>query len=401
MDAATGGTTISAELAAEAESNDLHTLGIEEEYLLFDGVEARAAEAVDDVIAEVPKALRESVQQEYLRSQIEVASPPQLELGGLFEALRDLRHEVAAACGRAGVRLVAVGAGPAPGPQTRLVDRSRYHQMRERFGDLSPGQGLCGTHVHVSIPDNETGVQVLNHLRPWLPLFQAATANSPLAGGRDTGYASWRSVMWERWPTVGPTPYLESYDQYTTLVSDLQNSGAMLDEGMLYWYARLSASYPTVEIRMGDVMPTLDDAMLLAALTRALVATLVLEVQDGKAAPRVPDPLLVAAHWRSARDGLEGLNIDMATREPRPAWRLMRQLFDYVRPQLERHGDLEMTTVLMGRLRSRGTGAARQRAILSQRGTVADVVDWLALATKGEAGGPDAGDSKPDEGDHQ
>ncbi|GIE93966.1 carboxylate-amine ligase [Paractinoplanes rishiriensis] len=384
MDAAVGGTTISEALAAEAESQELFTLGVEEEYLLFDATEPRATETVDDVLAEIPAALRESVQHEYLRSQIEVASPPQLELSGLHAAMRDLRAEVSAAAERAGARLLAVGTGPAAGPVARLVDTPRYHRMRERFGDLSPGQGLCGTHVHVSIDDAECGVHVLNHLRPWLPILQAATANSPFFGGRDTGYASWRSVMWERWPTVGPTPYLESHDQYLTLVSDLEASGAMLDEGMLYWYARLSARYPTVEIRMGDVMPGLDDTMLLAALTRALVATLVSDVRDGVPAPRVPDPLLVAAHWRAAHDGLEGVNIDMATREPRPAWRLMRQLFDYVRPELERHGDLDTATVLMGRLRSRGTGAARQRAVLAQQGNVADVVDWLARATRGD-----------------
>jgi carboxylate-amine ligase len=97
----------------------------------------------------------------------------------------------------------------------------------------------------------------------------------------------------------------------------------------------------------------------------------------------VAQPLVSAAHWRAAHDGLEGLNIDMATREPRPAWRLMRQLVDYVRSQLERHGDLEMATVLMGRLRARGTGAARQRAILTRGGSVSDVVDWLAGATRG------------------
>jgi carboxylate-amine ligase len=243
---------------------------------------------------------------------------------------------------------------------------------------------MCGTHVHVSIPDAETGIAVLNHLRPWLPVLHAATANSPLFGGRDTGYSSWRSIMWERWPTVGPTPYLESVDDYETMVADLEQTGAMLDEGMLYWYARLSAKYPTVEIRMGDVTPTLDDAILLAALARALVATLLQDVRDGIPAPRVPYPLLMAAHWRAAHDGLEGVAVDLATREPRPAWRLMRQLFDHVRPELERHGDLETATVLMGRLRSRGTGAARQRAILAQRGSVADVVDWLAQATRGD-----------------
>jgi len=384
METASGGTTISEEMAEEAESHDLLTLGIEEEYILVDAVESRGVEVVEQVVDLIPDEIRGSVQHEYLRSQIEVASPPQLELSGLHEAMRKLRKEVADAAERAGARLLAVGTGPAAGPVTRVVDRPRYHRMRERFGDLSPGQGMCGTHVHVSIPDDETGVQVLNHLRPWLPVFQAATANSPLFGGRDTGYASWRSMMWERWPTVGPTPYLESFGEYETLVADLEQTGAMFDEGMLYWYARLSAHYPTVEIRMGDVTPTVDDAMLLAALARALVATLLRDVRAGVPAPQVSHPLLMAAHWRAAHDGLEGVAIDLATRTPRPAWRLMRQLFDHVRPELDRHGDLEIATVLMGRLRAHGTGAARQRAILAQRGSVDEVVAWLAKATRGE-----------------
>nr|WP_051808015.1 glutamate--cysteine ligase [Actinoplanes subtropicus] len=384
MDAASGGTTISAEMAERAESHDLLTLGIEEEYILVDAVEPRGVEAVEQVVDLIPDAIRGSVQHEYLRSQIEVASPPQLKLSDLYQAMRELRREVAGAAERAGTRLLAVGTGPAAGPVARVVDRPRYHRMREHYGDLSPGQGMCGTHVHVSIPDGETGVRVLNHLRPWLPVFHAATANSPLFGGRDTGYASWRSMMWERWPTVGPTPYLESLAEYETLVADLEQTGAMLDEGMLYWYARLSAHYPTVEIRMGDVTPTLDDAMLLAALARALVATLLRDVRDDVPAPKVSHPLLMAAHWRAAHDGLEGLAVDLATREPRPAWRLMRQLFDHVRPELERHGDLRIATVLMGRLRAHGTGAARQRAILSQRGSVDDVVTWLANATRGD-----------------
>ena len=379
-----GGTTISAELAAAAEADDLLTLGVEEEYLLVDAVEPRAVEGVEEVFDQLPEALRGSVQHEYMRSQIEVASPPQLELTSLAAALRELRAGVAGAAERAGTRLLAMGTGPAAGPRIRIVDKPRYHRMRERFGDLSPGAGMCGMHVHVSIPDDETGVQILNHLRPWLPILQAATANSPYFDGRDTEYASWRSMMWERWPTVGPTPYLQSFEHYQTVIADLVASGAMLDEGMLYWYARISANYPTVEIRMGDVTPTVDDAVLLAALTRALVATLLRDVREGRPAPDLPHPLLMAAHWRAAHDGLEGLNIDMATREPRPAWRLMRQLFDYVRPELERHGDLETATVLMGRLRSHGSGTARQRAIMAQTGSVSDLVDRLARATRGD-----------------
>ena len=381
---AAGATTISEELADQAQAQGLLTLGVEEEFLLVDAVEPHAVEAVEEVFDQLGDDVRDFVQHELMRSQIETASPPQLELGSLHVALRDLRTGLAAAAERAGARLVAVGASPAAGPYTRIVDKPRYHRMRERFGDLSPGFGLNGMHVHVSVPDPETGVQVLNHLRPWLPVLQAATANSPLFGGHDTTYASWRSMLWERWPTVGPAPYLESHEHYQQVLGDLVASGAALDEGMLYWYARLAANYPTVEIRMGDVCPSLDDTILLAALARALVGTILSDVQDGKRAPDVPHPLLMAAHWRAAHDGLEGLNIDMATRETRPAWKLMRQLFDYVRPELDRHGDLELATVLMGRLRSHGTGAARQRALLSQNGSVADVVDWLAATTRGQ-----------------
>ena len=383
MDAASGGTTISAEMAEEASEHDLLTLGVEEEYLLFDAVDPTPAEAVDDVVARVPVELRESVQHEFLLTQIEVASPPQLELADLFAAMRRLRHTVATAAEQAGVRLVAVGTGPTDGPPAGLADSPRYHRMIERYGDLTPGYGVCGTHVHVSIPDPETGVHVLNHLRPWLPALQAATANSPLVAGRDTGYASFRSMLWDRWPTVGPTPPLRSHAHYRETVAALVASGVMLDEGMLYWYARLSAHYPTVEIRMGDVMPTLDDAMLLAALARALVATLLRDVRAGVPAPEISPTLLAAAHWRAAHDGLEGLALDPVSGETGPAWSRLQRLFDLVRPELVRHGDLAMATVLMGRLRAHGTGAARQRAILARNGSVADVVDWLALATRG------------------
>ncbi len=382
MSAAGGTTEVPDDVARRAAEQHLLTLGVEEEYLLVDATGPHAVPLVEDVFDHVPAELRDAVQHEYVRSQIEIASPPVLDLQDLWQALGELRAGLAGAAENAGARLVAVGASPAPGPDADLVDNPRYHRMLERFGRLYPGNGLNGMHVHVGVADEETGVQVLNHLRPWLPILQAATGNSPFYEGLDTGYASWRSVMWERWPTVGPTPYLASYDEYQSMLDDLVASGAMLDDGMLYWYARLSARYPTVEVRIGDVCPTLDDTLLIAALIRALVATVLTDVHDGRTALRVPDQLLVAAHWRAARDGLEGLAVDPETRRTRPAWHLLRQVFDRVRPELERHGDLEMVTVLLGRLRARGTGAARQRAVHAASGDIADVVTWLADHTR-------------------
>src|SRR5918912_2371700 len=101
-------TAISEELAEQAESLDLLTLGVEEEYLLVDAVEARGVEAVDDVVNHVPVDIKDSVQHEYMRSQIEAATPPVLELRDLWASMTRLRTGLAEAAGRAGARIVAV-----------------------------------------------------------------------------------------------------------------------------------------------------------------------------------------------------------------------------------------------------------------------------------------------------
>src|SRR6187551_599186 len=106
---AAGATTISEELADEAQAQGLLTLGVEEEFLLVDAVEPYAVEAVEEVFDQLGDDIRDSVQHEFMRSQIETASPPQLELGSLFEAMKRLRAGIATAAEAAGVRLVAVG----------------------------------------------------------------------------------------------------------------------------------------------------------------------------------------------------------------------------------------------------------------------------------------------------
>ncbi|MCP3784469.1 glutamate--cysteine ligase [Micromonospora sp. A3M-1-15] len=362
---------------------DLLTVGVEEEFLLVDPHTGAAVPAVDLVMEQVPAELRGQVEREFQTSQIEIGSPPGLELTSIRHSLAMLRGELAAAAERAGVRLLAIGTGPVDGPVPPVVDKPRFDQMIERFRLLVPGPGNNGMHVHVGIPDAEIGVQVLNHVRPWLPVLQAVTANSPFAKGEDTGYASWRSVEWERWPSVAPTPWLESHEHYERLIRQLIASGVMLDEGMLYWYARLSAKYPTVEIRIGDVCPSVDDAVLVAALVRALVATAMTEIAEGRPAVNTDHHLLVAAHWRAAHDGLEGEGVDFTDGELRPVWELLDRLVERVRPELARHGDLDQVTDLLGGLRRHGSGAARQRAVFARTGKLVDVVADVARQTRG------------------
>lgn len=378
---------MSGEVAEQAQpwaaGTDLLTVGVEEEFLLVDPATGVAAPAVDAVMARIPAELRGQVQYEFQASQIEIGSPPGLDLSAVRHSLGLLRSGLAVAADEAGVRLVAIGTGPVEGPTSPVVDNDRFHEIVARYGLLVPGPGNNGMHVHVGVPDPETGVQVLNHLRPWLPVLHAATANSPFYAGRDTGYASFRSVLWERWPPVAPTPLLTSYAHYERLIDRLIATGMLLDQGMLYWYARLSAKYPTVEIRVGDVVPTLDDVLFVAALTRGLVSAALADIAAGRPAPDVDHHLLVAAHWRAAHDGLEGRAVDLVGGGTRPAWTALDDLVARLRPHLARHGDLTEIDDLLARLRERGTGAARQRAAFARAGTLTAVIDAIAEQTRG------------------
>ncbi|WP_320067513.1 glutamate--cysteine ligase [Micromonospora sp. RTGN7] len=371
------------ERGATPSGTDLLTVGVEEEFLLVDPHTGTAVPAVDLVMEQVPAELRGQVEREFQTSQIEIGSPPGLELSSIRHSLGMLRRALSEAAEAAGVRVLAIGTGPVDGPVPPVVDKPRFDRMIERFRLLVPGPGNNGMHVHVGVPDPETGVQVLNHVRPWLPILHAATVNSPFSAGEDTGYASWRSVEWERWPSVAPTPFLESHEHYERLIRQLIASGVMLDEGMLYWYARLSAKYPTVELRIGDVCPSVDDAVLIAALVRALVATAMTDIVEGRPPVRTDHHLLVAAHWRAAHDGLEGDAVDLTDGELRPAWELLDRLVERLRPELERHGDLAEVTDLLGGLRRHGTGAARQRAVFARTGNLVDVVHDVARQTRG------------------
>ncbi|SCE91560.1 carboxylate-amine ligase [Micromonospora purpureochromogenes] len=374
---------VAAASQAAPNGTDLLTVGVEEEFLLVDPHTGAAVPAVDLVMEQVPAELRGQVEREFQTSQIEIGSPPGLELRSIRHSLGVLRAALADAAERAGVRLLAIGTGPVDGPVPPVVDKPRFDQMIERFRLLVPGPGNNGMHVHVGVGDPETGVQVLNHVRPWLPVLHAVATNSPFARGTDTGYASWRSVEWEHWPSVAPTPFLRSHEHYQRLIRQLVASGVMLDEGMLYWYARLSAKYPTVEIRIGDVCPSVDDAVLVAAMVRAMVATAMADIAEGRPAVNTDHHLLVAAHWRAAHDGLEGEGVDLTNGELRPAWALLDALVDRVRPALESHGDLAEVTDLLAGLRRHGSGAARQRAVFERTGRLEDVVADVARQTRG------------------
>ncbi|WP_068925325.1 carboxylate-amine ligase [Planobispora rosea] len=356
-------------------------VGVEEEFFLFDPRTGRTIPRAAGVLDAVRDPDR--VQREFAACQVETASSPHTDLGELQRELVRLRSELSGAARRAGCRLTACGSAPFENSATgaTVTDIPRYLRIARAYGAIARGEKCCGCHVHVEVPDREEAVQVCNHLRPWFPTLLALTANSPFTAGRDSGYASWRTIAWGRWPTVGPPPLLDSAADYRATVDALVRSGVILDEAMVYWLARPSHHLPTVEVRVADVCATAEETVAYAAIVRALVTTVLHDIRSGVPAPRPVEALLEGAHWRAARDGLEGQGVDPFTGAPVPAWRLVDELMARIGPALAAAGDLPMVTERLFLLRCLGSGAARQRAVYGQRSNLQDVVAWMGRQT--------------------
>jgi carboxylate-amine ligase len=276
------------------------------------------------------------------------------------------------------LRLLVSGVAPlAEDGPVAITRDDRYQRMAAEFGGVARSSLTCACHVHVAIPDRATGLAMSNRIRPWLPVLLALTANSPWHEGMDTRYASWRHVMWSRWPSAGPPPYFESVDHYESTVAALSVTGAILDRGMIYWDIRLSEHQPTVEVRISDVAATPRDAALLAVLVRALAAR---AVDDGVAPGPDSQPaavILRAQLWRAARDGLAGRCVDPDSGELVPTWRLVDGLVNRLRTQLRSTADEDFVVETVARLRETGSGAQRQRAAFARRRRPADVIDAM------------------------
>ncbi|WP_433201210.1 carboxylate-amine ligase [Dactylosporangium sp. CS-047395] len=353
------------------------TVGVEEEFLLLDPDTWQNAPRADAARERIPAALRERSQVEFRRSMMEMVSPVCTDLSQLYDALRENRTAAGLAAESVGARLVAVGATPIGEPDLEVVDTPRYHAIARHYGPIAYDPALCGFHVHVGVPDRELAIQVCNAIRPWLPLVQALTANSPWHAGTDSGHASWRGIALERWPSLGPAPYLRSSEDYERVIAELVATGVMLDASMVLWWARPSSRYPTVEVRVADVCPTAAETVVVAGLVRALIATAITDIAAGREALRPPEHLLRAAHWNAAHAGMGGTLIDLRTHEARPAWDLVEDLIELVGAALDRHGDRVRVVLGLGHLREHGTGAERQR----RNGTVADAMLTVSQAT--------------------
>ena len=305
--------------------------------------------------------------------------------GSLLEvrgALRASRRHVADVARRHRVVAVATGVAPFGMPVPPPVTANpRYVELTRRFPAAMSTAGTCGCHVHVAVPSRQLGVEALLRMRPWLPVLVALTANSPIWQGRDSGWASQRAVLASRWATAVPVPPVTTVEEYDALLAAAVGSGDALDVRSVYFLARLSPRYPTLETRVADVALTVDETVCYAGLVRALVALAVEEALRGRPVAPVGQAELVRSCAAAARVGLAGALPDPWTGRPVAAWELVDRLVAAVRPQLLAHDDEALVVAALARLRVTGGGAQRQRRLFEAASSPPAFVASLARCT--------------------
>lgn len=375
----------------------VRTFGVEEELLIADpgdGAPLALASGLLDAAApseaEVGPEGGPALKSEFKQEQIEVNSRPCRTAKELRAEIRAGRELADSAARVMGARVAAL-ATPPVFHATPTTGNQRYTTMGEEFGLISREQLTCGFHVHVSIESPDEGVAVLDRMRHWLPVLLALSANSPFWMGADTGFASYRTQIWNRWPTAGPMDVFGSADGYRAVLSELLSTGVPLDEGMIYFDARLSRGHPTVEIRIADVCLYAEDALTLAVLARALVETAAGEWRKGEPPSSILTPVIRMANWKASRFGVNNQLLHPVEQMPYAAADVAGALLRHLRSALTASGDLALARGGVATILRRGTGERLQRQAYGQRRRLSDVVSAAIASTHNYGERSDAG----------
>ncbi len=337
------------------------TIGIEEEYLLTDAATGALRRAPDGLMAACREALGDQVSPEFLDCQIEVGTGVCADVAEARADLSHLRRTVARIAGDHGLRPIAASCHPFSDWRAQgTTDKERYRDLARDLRDVAQRMLICGMHVHVGIDDPETRIDLMNRFAVHLPLLLALSASSPFWSGQDTGLASYRLGVFDNMPRTGLPLRLTGWEDWERKVALLVDMGVIADGSEIWWDLRPSDAFPTLETRICDVCPRIDDTLTIAALVQALMSALWRE--RGTPSPDDDLFLLTENRWRAQRHGTsEGL-IDLARKSVVPVAETLDVLLIRVAPDAEHFG----STAQIARVReiaAGGTSAARQRHV--------------------------------------
>ncbi|MEZ5815532.1 MAG: carboxylate-amine ligase [Hyphomicrobiaceae bacterium] len=367
------------------------TFGIEEEFFVVHErtllVEPQAHERF---IARADELAGGGIHPELLQCQIETATPVCSTFDEARAHLTRMRSGLAQAGNEFGLSILAAGTHPtAEWPEQQQTAKERYDQVVNELQLLAFRNLVCGLHVHVALPDDETRIDVMRRSIPYLPILLALSCSSPFWRGMDSGFASYRLTSYEELPRTGLPPLLGSWGEYEAFAEVLRRAGIIPNPSYIWWAIRPSHKYPTLELRIADACTRLEDSLVIAALFQALVRTLVVDRRLNAGITSAERALAKENKWRAQRYGLAAEMVDpFGESASIPTPDAARRLVDLVRPHAEAlHSAAELSGV--ERILAAGTSADRQMTIyrealargLSRPNALNQVKAWIQEET--------------------
>ncbi len=364
-------------------ANHEYTMGVEEEYQLVDPDTGALRSRASDVLA---TDWANELRGELHETTVEIGTPVCGTVEEVEGELRRQRFQAATTAAAEGVDIAAAGLHPFSAWEgAGIHPDERYRAIVERHDRIAREVNIFGMHVHVGVPDRIDRTMLMEQVRGFIPHLVALSASSPFLDAEDTGFASYRSILWRQYPYTGVPPRFESDEEYRRFISLLLRSEAIQDRGNVYWSLRPHFSYPTLEFRAMDVCPRLEDAATIAALARLVVMGVAegeLEAPgSGGLSPDVWREVLTENEWHAARFGLDGALTDPETPSGKTGVRpAIRRILDGAAQLASAVGDLGVLERVETML-ERGNGADRLRRVHAETGSFEEVMAWLVRET--------------------
>jgi glutamate---cysteine ligase / carboxylate-amine ligase len=368
-----------------------YTLGVEEEYMLLDAQSFDLVQRIDTVLAAFVGHEDEArMKPELMQSTLEVATPVCRTAAEADRELRRLRSAVKQIAGENGFRMGSAGTHPfSLFERQRITARDRYRALVDQMQYVARRELIFGLHVHVAVDDPGKAIHVVNGLLVDLPLLMALSASSPFWRGEPTGLASTRQPIFAAFPRSGPPPRFRDYEDYASVVGQLEKTGCIADYTHIWWDIRPHPRLGTVEIRICDCVTRVEDAVAIAAFCQALVKHYCEQTEQEGGIPGYHRILTTENKWLAVRYGLEAPIMDLNTgaRNRIAVAQLVRRRLEEVEPHAKELGsDSELEGIR--EILSRGNGSDRQLRVYNANRDIVEVAREIADAT--EAGGTPA-----------
>jgi carboxylate-amine ligase len=359
------------------------SIGIEEEYQTIDP-ETRdlRSHIASEILPKAKMALREAVKPEMHQAVIEVGTKVCRNIKEAREDIQGLRRQMITLASQNGLLLAAASTHPfADWKVQEIYPDERYRQVLEEMQMLARANLVFGLHVHIGIEDRNTSIHIMNSMRYFLPHILALSANSPFWMGIPTGFKSYRSKVFERFPRTGIPDVFANWADYETFVNLLVKTGCIDNGKKIWWDIRPHPYFHTLEVRVCDIPMRLDETVAIAALIQATVAMLYKLHASNKSYRIYGRSLIMENKFRASRYGLDGMLIDFGEEEEVPLRQLIPEYLEMIDDVVDELGSREEINYIHQMLRM-GTGADRQLKVYEETGDLKKVVDYMVAETR-------------------